>query len=109
MGKNLFTKEELEEIRRADAEIDATFRMTNEDLRRSRAVDREAVLERMDSQTRKIAAQQAAYYEANKDKIAAQKAAYREANKDKYKAYMRDYYKRRKQKNNEKKGAVSHG
>lgn len=41
----LFTPEELEEMRRADAEIDASFRLTNDDLRRSRQLDRDTALE----------------------------------------------------------------
>jgi len=40
---------------------------------------------------RKVAAQQRAYYEANKDKLAAQRRAYREANKDKLAAQQRAY------------------
>ena len=38
----LFTPEELEELRRADEEIEANFRLTIEDLRRSRQLDRDA-------------------------------------------------------------------
>ena len=37
----------------------------------------------------KVAAQQKAWYEANKDKVAAQKKAYREANKDKVAAQQK--------------------
>lgn len=37
----------------------------------------------------KVAAQQRAYYEANKEKVAAQKRAYYEANKDKWREYGR--------------------
>lgn len=92
----LFTPEELKELRRADEVIDAEFRLTNDDIRRSRRMDRDAKLDRMDNKTRKIAAQKAAYYEANKEKIAAQKAAYREANREKYNAYMREYQRKRR-------------
>jgi hypothetical protein len=77
----LFTPEELEELRRVDEEIDADFRLTNEDLRSSRKLDREAQLEAMDPDKRKVAAQQ---------------KAYREANRDKYNSYMREYMKKRK-------------
>lgn len=38
---------------------------------------------------RKVAAQQRAYYEANKEKVAAQQRAYREAHKDKWIEYNR--------------------
>ena len=73
---SLFTPEELEELRRADAEIEESFRITNEELRESRKRDKAALLDRKDSRGKKIAAQQAAYYEANREK---------------YNAYMREY------------------
>ena len=47
---------------------------------------------------KKLAAQQRAYREANKDKVAAQKRAYREANKDKVAAQQRAYYEANKDK-----------
>ena len=93
---SLFTDAELEELRRADAEIDNDPRELPEDLALSLALDRAAKYDRMDNAARKIAASQAAYREANKDKIAARNAAYREVNKDKYNAYMRDYMRRRR-------------
>lgn len=77
----IFTPEELEELRRADAEIEESYRLTNEDILESRKRDREAVLARKDNRTRRIAAQQ---------------AAYREANREKYNAYMRDYLRRKR-------------
>ena len=79
--KRLFTAEELEELRKADEELDAEFRLTLEDLRFSRQMDREAALEALDNKGRKIAAQQ---------------AAYREANREKWNAYMRDYRRKKK-------------
>ena len=79
----LFTEAELEELRRADAEIEDGFALTQEDLNFSRNLDREAKLDKLDNRGRKIAAQQAAYREANREKIAAQQAAYREANREK--------------------------
>lgn len=45
---------------------------------------------------KKIAAQQAAYYEANKEKIAAQQAAWKKENREKWNAYQREYRKKRK-------------
>ena len=107
----IFTPEELEELRRADAEIDENFRLTNEEIQASRKRDRESVVDLKDHRGKKIAAQQAAYYEAHKEKIAAQQAAYREANKEKiaaqqaawrkknrekWNAYQREYRKKRK-------------
>ena len=107
----LFTEEELEELRRADAELDEEYHLTQEDIVFSRQLDREAKLDRMDNRGRRSAAQKAAYYEANREKIAAQKAAYYEANRekiaaqkaawqkknrDKYNAYQRAYRAKKK-------------
>ena len=103
----LFTPEELDALRLIDEGIDEDFRLTQEEIVASRKRDRTAKVEAMDPKARKIAAQQAAYYEANKEKIAAQKAAYYEANKEKiaakraenreaYNAYMREYMRKRR-------------
>ena len=80
----------------ADAEIEASFQLTNDDLVMSREFDRMAVLDSMDNQKRKVAAQKKAWYEANREKVAAQQKAYREANREKYNAYMREYLRRRR-------------
>ena len=109
----LFTPEELAELAAADKEIDESFCLTNEELRESRMRDRRAKLDAMDNRERKIADQQRAYYEANREKIADQQRAYYEANREKiadqkrayYEAnrenwnrYMRDYRKKKKEK-----------
>ena len=94
----LFTEEELEELRRADEEIDEEFTLTPEDLKFSRQMDKEAKLDRLDNRGRRAAAQKAAYYEANKEKIAAQKAAYYEANKEKIADYQAAYREANKEK-----------
>ena len=91
-----FTEEELAEMAAADAEIEASFQLTNDDLVMSREFDRMAVLDSMDNQKRKVAAQQKAWYEANREKVAAQQKAYREANREKYNSYMREYLRRRR-------------
>ena len=125
MGKPLFTPEELAELAAFDAEIDASD-ITADDIKESRKRDRQAVLGEMDNQKRKIAENQRAYYEANREKItenqrayyeanrekiaeaqrayreanrekiAEAKRAYYEANREKWNAYMREYRKRRK-------------
>lgn len=76
-----FTAAELAEMARADAEIEATFRLTNEDLALGRQIDREAVLEGMDAQARKRAEYQRQYREAHKDERA---------------EYMRQYHRRKR-------------
>ena len=72
-----FTAAELAEMARADAEIEATFRMTNEDIALGRQIDREAVLEGMDARARKRAERQRRYYETHKDKRAEYQRRYR--------------------------------
>ena len=79
-------------MRQADEEIERDFALTQEDLVRSRAMDREAALQRMDNRAASIAAKNRAYREANRDKIAAKNRAYREANRDKIAAQKRAWY-----------------
>ena len=97
----LFTPEELEELRRADAELDESFIQTQEEIELSRERDRKSRLSNMDPDKRKIAESKRAYYEANKDKIAESQRAYREANREKYNAYMRNYFAARRAKKKE--------
>lgn len=78
-----FTPAELAEMARADAEIEATFRLTNEDVILGRLLDRHAILDNMDAAHRRRAEAQRRYYEANRDKIAEAQRRYREANREK--------------------------
>ena len=68
-----FTPAELAEMARADAEIEASFHITNEDIALGRALDREVALEHMDPKKRKVAESQRRYREANKEKVAESK------------------------------------
>lgn len=77
-----FTPEELAEMSAADAEIEENFRLEQSDLDLSRSLDRIAHFEGLDPEKRKVAAQQ---------------KAYREANREKYNAYMREYQRKRRQ------------
>lgn len=79
----LFTPEELEELRRLDAEIDEDFHQTADEIKESRQRDRMSRLDNLDPQKRKIAEYQ---------------RAYREANREKYNAYMRKYFATRRAK-----------
>ena len=96
MRKPMFTPEELEELRRADAELDESFIQTQEEIVASRQRDRRSRLSNMDPKKRKIAESKRAYREANKDKIAESQRAYREENREKYNAYMRNYMRSRR-------------
>ena len=91
-----FTKEELEAIRRADEEIERSFALTPEDFRRGAELDREARMDAMTREERKLAERQRAYYEANREKVAAQQRAYYEANREKVAEYKRAYYEARR-------------
>ena len=86
-----FTAAELAEMAAADAEIEASFQWTNEELALSRELDAEAVLSAKDGQARKRSAQQKAYREANREKVAASQKAYREANREKRAEYQKAY------------------
>ena len=65
-----FTAEELEEMRRADEEIEKEFRLDAEDLHASKELDRIAKFEALPYEKRKVAAQQKAYRKANREKVA---------------------------------------
>lgn len=82
-----FTKAELEEMRREDEEIERGFRLEQADLERSSEFDRLARFEALPFDKKKVAAQQKAYREANREKVAAQKKAYYEANREKWLVY----------------------
>lgn len=65
-----FTPAELAEMARADAEIEATFQLTNEDVMLGRMIDRASILDNMDNKHKRLAEGQRRYYEANREKIA---------------------------------------
>ena len=92
-----FTPEELAEMAAADAEIEASFRLEPDDLIRSARFDRLARFDALPPEKRKVAAQQKAYREANREKVAAQQKAWYEANREKYNAYMREYMRKRRE------------
>ena len=89
--KPFFTPEELADMAAADAEIEATFRLTNEDIRRSKDADKAALLDRLPPEKKREAAYQRAYREANREEIAAKRRAYYEANREEIAAKQRAY------------------
>ena len=103
-----FTPEEIEEMRRADEDIERDFRWTNDELAASRSRDSEATLLRKDSRERSIAEKKRAYREANKDRIAEYQRAYREANKDSIAEKKRAYYEANKDSIAEKQQWIMH-
>ena len=103
-----FTPEEIEEMRRADEEIERDFRWTNDELAASRSRDAEVAFLRKDTRGRSIAEKQRAYREANKDSIAEYQRAYREANKDSIAEKQRAYYEANKDSIAEKQQWIKH-
>ncbi len=77
-----WTPAELEEMARADAEIEASFRVTAADLAIGRLFDREVILDRMDSKQKQRAEAQRRYYEAHKEERTEYQRRYREAHKE---------------------------
>lgn len=76
----LFTPEELAELAAYDAQVEAEP-LTNEEIAESRERDRMAIDAERDVKSRKIAEQQRAYYQANREKVAEQQRAYRQRKK----------------------------
>ena len=87
-----FTPEERAATALFDAEIEATFQLTAEEGAHGRRLDREAVLDGMGNQKRKIAERKRQYYEANKEKMAEYQRQYREAHKGEIAECNRQYY-----------------
>ena len=86
-----FTPEELEEMEKADQEIEESFVLTNEEIAMAREYDKRAKYEAMTGDKQKVAAHQKAYREANREKVAAQRKAWYEANREKVAAYQKAY------------------
>ena len=93
-----FTPAELAEMARADAEIEAAFRLTNEDVMLGRMIDRASILDNMDAAHRRRAEYQRRYREANREKIAEGQRRYYEANREKVAEGQRRYYEANREK-----------
>ena len=91
MSRPLFTPEELAELARIDAELEAEP-VTAAELAESRRRDRAARLDAMDKQTRRMAEQQRQYYAAHREEIAEQQRQYREAHREEIAEQKRQYY-----------------
>ena len=91
MRSIMISEEDLAAIREADAEIEAGFRLTPENIALSRYLDRVAAMEKLDNRERRIAEYNRAYREANRERIAESKRAYREANRERIEEHQRAY------------------
>ena len=92
-----WTPAELAEMARADAEIEASFRVTDADLAIGRLFDREVILDRMDSKQKRIAEYQRRYREAHKEEIAESQRRYYETHKEEIAEGKRRYYETHKE------------
>ena len=92
-----WTPAELAEMARADAEIEASFRITDADLVIGRLFDREAILDRMDSKQKRIAEAQRRYRETHKEEIAEAQRRYYETHKEEIAEVKRRYYEAHKE------------
>lgn|GEM_PF-5257802 len=90
----MWTAEELEEMRRADAEIDADFCLNDAagNLEDARAEKPRTISQKLKALYAKR------YYERNKEKVAEYHKKWRAANREKVAAYRRAYYKRNREK-----------
>ena len=92
-----WTPAELEEMARADTEIEASFRITDADLVIGRLFDREVILGRLDQKQKQRAEAQRRYREAHKEEIAEAQRRYREAHKEEIAEGKRRYYETHKE------------
>lgn len=92
----LFTPEELEELRRADEEVEKTFRLTDEEVSASRRRDANARMDRKYGRKQKKAAENKSYYSRNREEKLAYQKEYYLKNRDRERARNLEYKKRRK-------------
>ena len=97
MRTPLFTPEELAEMAAADKEIEAQP-LTTEEIREARERDKAAQHDKKSKKGQRIAENQRAYREANREKIAETNRAYREANREKIREKSRNYMRERRRK-----------
>ena len=95
--KPLFTPEELEELKRIDAELEAAP-VSNEEVAAGIKRDRAAAFMAKDTAGQKAAERQRRYREANKEELAEYQRWYYEANKEELAEYQRRYYEANKEK-----------
>ena len=89
-----FSPEELEELRRADAEIEAEFDgLTEEEIREARLLDSVALKE----SARNRAERQRVYYAANREAVLERNRRWQLANQDKSRAIQKAYRERHRE------------
>lgn len=96
MGK-LFTPEELEELRRADAEMENSFVMTAEEREISNERDLSIKLERRSPKNKRTAESKLSYYLRHREELLQKQRAYQEANKERLSQAHRLYYQKHRE------------
>lgn len=89
-----FSREELEAIRRADEEIESSFRITSQEIAESRNRDFAFSLSQNDERKANERRKKKEWYESNREKVLSQKKRYYQENRERILAYQRDYYRR---------------
>ena len=96
----LFSPEELEELRRYDAQLDETFVETSEEIVAAYDRDKMAIEDRRDNAQKAALERRRAYNAVNRQKLLDQKRAYNAANREKLLAYYRAYNAANREKRN---------
>lgn len=95
-----FTAEELAEMARVDAEIEASFCLTNAEVARSKALDFEISLSGMEPERRKSILRARAYYAAHRDEVLFRTKVHRAMNLEKAMKREREYWEANREKLN---------
>ena len=94
MARPMFTPEELEELRRADAELDETFVLTSEEYKASSRRDREALHDRKGTAGNTREAYNRALSSGTRESLNETKRAWHRANYDRIRERKKEYYRK---------------
>lgn len=101
MKKPMFTPEELEELRKADEELDAEFVLTPEEAAASGKLDRQAELDRVDNREKerllRRRAENRRYKRAHPEQTRATERRYRERHREQIAKRRRERYLRNRE------------
>lgn len=92
-----FTTEELEEMRKADEIIEATFRMTQDEYVASQNRDGNSLDDNVDHKTAWRRAYNRAYYAKNRDRLLLRSKERRDNYRDSYLENQKEYYQKNKE------------
>lgn len=90
-----FSPEELEAMRKADEEIEASFCITLQEISESRDRDFLFSLAQDDERKANERKKKKEWYEANREKVLYQKKQYYQENRERRLMYQKNYYRRK--------------